>query len=596
VTIPSSSFGPGENRVLVTSVNADSEVGTFPEELLVTLNVRPPAVESSSHPVEDAWGGSDDVYLSWTDPAGVPEDAWAGYFYAWDRQADTVPSAAAGTFDDRRSLLQPDQLAGIWFFHIVNIDRMGRTSPLTAHRQVRVGPDPGTGNVAGTVTDAGTGDAIAGATVLLNGGLLRAVSGETGDYTFLGAAPASTEPYRITASARGYLASEDVVAIGAGSAEVLDFALEPDPEAPASGYGLGWEFQISSAMAGGDPAIAVGPSGRYIWSRAGATAAEEEVAIIRSTGDVVMTETTWEEYYSWGARTEVGWNGDRFYALEYFKCDDDGSLRFGHGWSCLRMRTWTAGGGVLDGWVTYANSGHSGSPSVAWNGSTFGTFFISYSALFYRELTEDLELANGGGAYDNTSVASGYGDTRQSARTRAIWDGDGHAVAWSLEDASSSALTLYFGRWDADLGVLQAPITVDPSTSSNIGLVWDGSVYHLAYVQVRGAERDLVLRAVERDGTLGERTVLVGDIPSWITEPSLGWDGRALLVAWGGGADGYEGVLEVRSAADHSLAETVDLGHAGRPRIAVRPETAEAVVLYERSDRPGTYIRQVFVE
>ena len=100
---------------------------------------------STSHPTEGVWGGPDDVYLEWTDPAGVPAEAWAGYFRIWDRQADTVPDGATGTYDDRMSLLMPDEPAGIWYFHIVNIDMLGRTSPLTAHYQVRIGPDPGAG-------------------------------------------------------------------------------------------------------------------------------------------------------------------------------------------------------------------------------------------------------------------------------------------------------------------------------------------------------------------------------------------------------------------------------------------------------------------
>jgi hypothetical protein len=273
--------------------------------------------------------------------------------------------------------------------------------------------------VAGTITDAADDEPIAGATVLLNGGLLRAVSGTTGDYTFLGAVPASAEPYRLTASARGYLPAADTILIGAGSAEVRDYSLVGDPAGPSDTYRLGWEFRVSPT-ASNNPSVALGPSGRLIWARVGSTSGEDSVAIVRSTGEALTTEATLEEYYSWGARTEVGWSGDRFYAIDYYKCRDDGSLSYGHGWSCLRMRTWNESGGAIDGWVAWANSGHSGSPSAAWNGSTFGTFFVSYAAVYFRELTEDLEFANGGGPTMNSLVAGGYGDTRQSARTRAL--------------------------------------------------------------------------------------------------------------------------------------------------------------------------------
>src|SRR5690606_33537922 len=132
---------PGENRIRVVAVNADSEVGTYTEDLVVRLNVRPPTVTSTSHPDPSAWGGSDDVFLTWTDPSDVPDDALVGYWYAFDRMADTVPGPS-DTFDDRNMLLLSDRAPGVWFFHIVNLDRLGRPSPLVAHYMVRVGPAP----------------------------------------------------------------------------------------------------------------------------------------------------------------------------------------------------------------------------------------------------------------------------------------------------------------------------------------------------------------------------------------------------------------------------------------------------------------------
>ena len=506
-----------------------------------------------------------------------------------------MPTAETGTYDDRQSLLLTDQAPGIWFFHIVNIDRFGRTSPLAGHYQVRIGPDPGTGNVAGTITDATTGSPVAGALVELNGGLIRTVSGETGDYTFRGEVPAVTEPYRVTVTARGYLPAEGTVTVGAGAAEVLHFALDPDPTGPTSDLRLGWEFRLSDAVAH-NPSLALGPPGLAIWAREGNTRDDEEVAIVRQTGETIMSETTWEEYSMWGARTEVGWNGEQFHALEYYKCDDDGSLRFGHGWSCLRMRTWSPTGEVLGGWLAYRNSGQTGSPSVAWNGTSYGTFFISYSALYYQEITADLDFAGGGTATSHVLLAGGYGDTRQSARTRAIWDGDAYAVAWSLEAPGEGPLTLYFGRWSRDLAPLLDPTTIDLTASRLIGLVFDGERYHLAYVRVDGARRDLVLRAIEPDGTLGERTVLAADTPSTWTEPSLAFDGRELLVTWAGGAGADEGVLEARATLDHSLVERVELGRVMSPRVAADAGRGDALLIYTRDDAPGTYLRQLHLD
>ncbi len=593
VTIPASRFGPGEHRVRATSVNPDSVVGTFPEDLVLRFNVRPPRVESASHPVEGAWGGPDDVHLSWTDPEGAPAGTWTGYLYAWDRQADTRPGLA-DHWDDRTSLLLPDQAPGIWFFHIVNVDRLGRPSPVVEHREVRIGPDPGRGNVAGTVTDAATGAPVAGATARLNGGLLRAVSGETGDYTFLGEVPAATEAYRLTVSAPGYLTAEATVTVSAGAAEVVHVALEPDPAGPRSLCRVGWEVRLSDSFAG-NHSIAMGPRGRAIWARAGGFRTDEQVAVIRSTGELLATEDTLDAY-SIGARTEVGWSGDRFFALEDYQCRDDGSLAYGHGWTCLRMRTWSGAGEVLHGWLAYATAGHTGSPSVAWNGDGFGTFFVSYSALYHREITPDLRFADGLGPTAADPLATGYYDTRERARTRAVWDGDGYALAFIIGAPSTATSTLYFGRWARDAGRLLAPVAVDPAPPSTIGLVEAGGRYHISHVRQSGPDRDLVLRAVDPGGSLGPATPLVLRAESNLTEPSMAFDGRSLLVAYAAGPAGDEAVLELRSPADHSLLETHDLGHAVQPRVAASPATGEALVTYTRTDRPGTYLRPLFLD
>jgi hypothetical protein len=144
--------------------------------------------------------------------------------------------------------------------------------------------------------------------------------------------------------------------------------------------------------------------------------------------------------------------------------------------------------------------------------------------------------------------------------------------------------------------VLLSPVRVDPAPSSIIGLAWDGRTYHLAYVQQRGADRDVVLRTAAADGTLGERTVVVPDAPSTATEASLAWDGRHLLLAYAAGADGSDGALEARSPADHAPVESIDLGRASRPRVAVNAGTGEGVVIYVRPDAPGTFIRPLFIE
>ncbi len=592
IAIPVRDFGPGDNRIRIVSVNADSEIGTYFEELVVRLNVAAPTITATSHPDELAWGGADDVFLAWSDPPGEPAGTFTGYLYAWDHEADTVPTGASGTFDDRQMLLLSDQAPGIWFFHVVVLDGLGRPSPSVAHYQVRIGAAPGLGNVAGTVTNAATGAPLEGATVLVSGGLLRTRSGTTGDYTFRGAVPASSLPYRITARARGFTAAEANVTVSAGGAVVQHFMLTPSAEPPGPAARLGWEARLAGVTPN-SPEVAMGPTGRFLWSRTGSTATDEEMAIARVTGETVHTERTVEEYYSY-PRSEVGWNGSSFYGVDYYKCGYDAAFSYGHGWSCLQMRTWDAAGNVTGGWRRWRNSGQTGSPSAVWNGTTWGTFFVSYAALYFRELNPDLTFTNGLDGTTHTAISSGHNDTRQSASTRAIWDGTGYAALWSIgRSATDGTQAVFFGRWARDLTVLQPRIELDDSrSSSEIDLVFDGTRYHALYMDLNGTRYDLVLRTISSTGTVGPRTVVRAGLDSATRSPSLTFDGSRLLLAWEEGSTGVSH-LEVRSASDHALLEEHDV-NGRQPRVDVNVETGEGVLLYARDG--ATFVRSIAID
>jgi len=79
---------------------------------------------------------------------------------------------------------------------------------------------PTTGTVSGTVNDATTHAAIAGATV--SNGQTSATTGNDGTYTI---GNVSTGSYTITASASGYTSSSQVVSVNAGQTTTANFAL-----------------------------------------------------------------------------------------------------------------------------------------------------------------------------------------------------------------------------------------------------------------------------------------------------------------------------------------------------------------------------------
>lgn len=588
MVFPLSDFGPGENRVRVVSVNADSVVGTHFEEVVINFNIRGPEVSSLSHENDNPWGGVDDVSLSWTDPADVPAETFRGYFYVWDRQADTVPGPENGTFDDRRTRLLIDQEPGVWFFHIVNIDRLGRTSPSVGRYKVRIGPDPGLGNIAGTITDAGTGAPIAGATVLLNGGLERTRTSANGDYTFSSAVVAAVDPYRVTARARGYETKEASVQVAAGAARVQDFSLSADPGDTSPFLELGWEVLVRDISAT-NPSVAMGPAGRFIWARTGRAGIAEDLAIHDFSGRRLRLEPTLDQYDDY-PQTHLGWNGERFHAIDNYRCSDNGSLNSGHGWSCLQMRTWDKDGAVTGGWLRWRHSGQTSAPSAAFNGTTYGTFFISYTSLYFREVSPNMTFTNGDTPTTHTLLSSGHFDSRSATSTATVWDGSGYATAWSIgRSPTDSTHTLFFARWDRSLNVLQARIEVDEAHFSNaLGLVWDGTRYHLLYHQRDGANRNLVLRAVESDGSLSARTVVMSGA-NFSTVPALAIDDRHLLLAFEPPSTGVIEV-EVRRVDDHSLVERYEV-EGSAPRISVDAQTGDGVLLYLRGG--NTWIRSL---
>jgi hypothetical protein len=61
---------------------------------------------------------------------------------------------------------------------------------------------------------------------------------------------------------------------------------------------------------------------------------------------------------------------------------------------------------------------------VAWNGTNFGTFFVSYKALMFRELSSSLAFADRQGAYYAMSATPNHADLgtlrerRMSSRLR----------------------------------------------------------------------------------------------------------------------------------------------------------------------------------
>lgn len=579
VTIAPDKLHPGLNTVRVVSVNADSSVGTYPVDLDVYVNMKPPTVSSMSHPRETEWNPTPDVFLSWVDPSGPPAGAFTGYRYVWDHRADTIPTAQNGTFTKNKQLLLAGQTPGIWFFHIVNIDRLGRPSPLAAHYEVRIGAAPQNGNVAGHI-DAG-GMPAGGAHVTLNGGALHAYTAANGDYTFYGEVPVLNMPYEVRAVLPGYGEKIATVNVTAGSTTIQNFALDVGS---TPGYRLGWEFRLSTPDVY-TPSFALSTRGKLAWAHIDSTPFQEKVTFATATGDNLNTYATYPEYYSWEQPTDVRWNGSEYEVVDTYACDQNGTFQPGQGWSCLGMRTFDASGNALAPLLRYAVSGQSGSASAVWNGTTYGTFFVAYTSVYFRDITDNMQFVDGMGPTNNLKVAGPYADLRQSAFTNAMWDGGGYGVLYQFNNC-------YYARYDKTGNALVSPVSLGPcAQSSLLGWVWDGQTYHAAYMKTGMPNNSIEMRSVSQAGVLGVPVSI--SLGTSYAQPSMTYDRRNLLIAYA--PSGKNAVLEVRSPVDYSLKKSFDLGPVLYPRVDFNPKTGEAAILYVKPGG-GTNVRMIYMD
>jgi hypothetical protein len=182
VSLPRSSFVAGANYLHLVSIDPTSTVGTVQSSFEVTVNTTPPTISSSTHPTPTTWVNNSTPFFSWTLP--VPDASVQGVHYVFDQYGNTVPTTA-DTFlpITQKQLIISNVANGIWVFHVVSRDTRGVLTTQGASYQVRIGADPGSGTVSGTVVDASS-QPVAGATVTINRGLFTQTTSSIGTYSF----------------------------------------------------------------------------------------------------------------------------------------------------------------------------------------------------------------------------------------------------------------------------------------------------------------------------------------------------------------------------------------------------------------------------
>ena len=569
VTLPLGLFRPGDNTVQVVSVNADSTVGSEPALFAINFNIATPTVTSSSHGDPFEWSSTDDVFLEWTEASSIDPDSYVGYWYAWDHRGDTRPDDTIGIFRNDDKILFDNQAPGVWMFHISSIDRLGRTSPVPGRYEVRVGPEPGYGNVAGNITDD-AGEPLRGATVLLNGGIYRATTAASGDYTFRGEVPAVAFDWEVAVQAPGYVTQLDSVRMTASDVALIDAQLQKNNN-PAS-YELGFPVRLDggySFSANSELRIALGRPGEVIWS------SPDRAQISTRTGTTLRSIASGNSY---AQHIAVGFDGNHYFSARTV---------YSGGYYPISFRLYDTTHNQLiartmTGWGTLYGV------SVVWDGSRFVTLGGNHVMSLGHVDPNDID--NESERFDTT-----LSTTTSSTRTKVIYDGAAIAVAVSRSESPGYYVSV--GRWSRDGAEVLAPVKL-PTPVRNaqpIGLAFDGSSYHVSFKgqEPRASGKyPMFLQAISQSGTLGALTEIATNYASQ-SSPMVAFDGRNLLVTY---ETEDRGVFEVRSADDHSLIERFDLGQVRLPNVDFSFQAGGGAVIYaDHGTSQGTYMREIII-
>jgi cysteine-rich repeat protein len=191
--VDATKFVAGANWVHIASIDANSTLGAVESRFPVTINATAPTATSTSHTVPTTWYDNPNPYFAWTNPQNLDDKNFKRVHYVLDHFGDTIPTVAdTSLVTSQKQLLVSNLAAGIWVLHVITEDTMGHLTKKAAHVVVRVGTDPGSGSVFGSVFDENN-HPVSGATVRVNRGLFTATTNAQGSYTVTGVASGTWE-------------------------------------------------------------------------------------------------------------------------------------------------------------------------------------------------------------------------------------------------------------------------------------------------------------------------------------------------------------------------------------------------------------------
>jgi hypothetical protein len=264
-------------------------------------------------------------------------------------------------------------------------------------------------------------------------------------------------------------------------------------------------YRVSTLAAGGG-AFAVG------CAQSGSQQMTPTVRILDGSGAELASHSLRNADAYYYLDIGVYYNGGRFQTMYQYNCDDNGSWNDGWGWGCVDFREYDTTGAEVTSSLVYGEIGHSGHPVLAYDGSGFGTAFVSYDELHFRYIDASRQLS-GGGKADNPQIGSdpNQGDDRDANRTEIVWDeGVGEFAIFTILDSQ-----LYYARADASGTATQTLTHLGAAYSQIFGGQFDAiyldGAYYVVYLDNVADPATVNLIKIARDGTVSESaTVLSG--------------------------------------------------------------------------------------
>ncbi|MGI5864244.1 MAG: carboxypeptidase regulatory-like domain-containing protein, partial [Myxococcales bacterium] len=225
VSFTKSQIPTGTTYFNVISVGPMASFGTLESAFRVRVNATPPTISSSSHPSSSQWYAQPTAIFSWTDP--IAADNFRGYYYRFDRYADTIPTKSDSFLPvTTKQLMQASLPPGsIWFLHLVSEDTAGYLTRTAQHFKIQVGPEPGMGGISGNIREQGSTPPkmLDGVEVTLNRGLQSTTSATGGQYFFSNTVYAGS--YELRATKSGYEPFVTQVSVTAGQNTSLNIEM-----------------------------------------------------------------------------------------------------------------------------------------------------------------------------------------------------------------------------------------------------------------------------------------------------------------------------------------------------------------------------------